>query len=159
MKRFLRRSLLLASALFCSASFAGEGLQPFTAETLQQVEAQYEGQPFLLVLWSVHCAPCFAELEMLGDMLAQDPQLPLVLVATDAPDMREHVEDVLADYALDAVTTWHFADAIPEKLRYAIDPQWFGELPRSYYYDAAHARSGHSGTLQRAQLEQWFSSR
>lgn len=156
MKALLRNLALLSFALTGNMALADEGLRPFTADTLKQIEAEHAGAPFLLVLWSVHCAPCFAEMKLLSELLAQEPDLPIVLVAADTPDMREHVQDVLADYDLNRVTNYHYADAIPEKLHYAIDPQWFGELPRSYYYDAAQVRSAHSGTLERAQLEEWF---
>lgn len=158
MSKVFRILCVAAFALQCSLASADIRLQPFTAETLKQVETGYAGRPFLLVLWSVHCAPCFAELELLSKALAQQPDLPVVLVATDAPDMREHVLEVLGDYGLDNVQTWYFSDAIPEKLGYLIDPEWLGELPRSYFYDAAHRRTGHSGMLDEAQLAQWLDS-
>ena len=49
-----------------------------------------------------------------------------------------------------------FAEAVPERLRYAIDPAWGGELPRSYLFDAAHRRQAHSGLLDEAQLKDWL---
>jgi len=48
---------------------------------------------------------------------------------------------------------------MPDKLRFYIDPGWYGELPRSYFYDAAQQRSGHSGALTRAQLQDWLGTR
>lgn len=158
MSKYFRFLCMLACALHTSIASAEARLQPFTADILKQVEAGYAGKPFLLVLWSVHCAPCFAEMELLSEALAQQPDLPVVLVATDAPDMREHVLEVLGDYGLDGARNYHFADAIPEKLHYLIDPEWFGELPRSYRYDANHQRTAHSGTLDQAQLAQWLDS-
>ena len=44
------------------------------------------------------------------------------------------------------------------KLRYGIDPSWFGELPRSYFYDAAHNRLPHSGALNEDHIEAWLAA-
>lgn len=142
----------LMLSLMCSLSLADQHLQTFTATSLATIETQHEGKPFVLMLWSLHCAPCFAELEMLGAELARQPGLPVVLVSTDAPDAREDVLELLVDYGLENVPTWQFADDIPEKLRFIIDPAWYGELPRSYIYNATHERSSHSGMLSLAQL-------
>ena len=56
-------------------------------------------------------------------------------------------------YSLTLVSSDAFS---PEKLRYVIDQDWYGELPRSYYYDADHQRSSHSGTLSQQQLSAWL---
>ena len=40
--------------------------------------------------------------------------------------------------------------------RYAIDPAWRGELPRSYLFDAAHKRAAHSGLMNETQLRDWL---
>lgn len=157
MKKFRRNMLnVLSFSLLCSLAHADRNLQPFTAESLAKIEAQHAGQPFVLVLWSMHCAPCFAELEMLGTELRRQPDLPVVLVSTDEASMRADVLELLADYGLEKVPTWQFAEDIPEKLRFVIDQNWYGELPRSYYYDENHQRSGHSGTLSQKQLSTWL---
>lgn len=135
------------------------GPKPFMAQSLKAIEAAHAGEAFLLVLWSVTCAPCFAELALLSQALAADPQLPIVLVATDPPAMRDEVEAVLADYNLLPYAGWQFAEAMAEKLRFHIDPDWYGELPRSYVYDAAHQRQGHSGALSAEQLQHWLQTR
>jgi hypothetical protein len=43
---------------------------------------------------------------------------------------------------------WAVGDAPAEQLRYLIDPQWRGELPRSYWFDADGRRiAAHSGLI------------
>ena len=44
-----------------------------------------------------------------------------------------------------------------ERLRYSIDPDWFGELPRNYFYDANSSRIGFSGKLTEDILLEWLS--
>ena len=63
---------------------------------------------------------------------------------------------VLAGYGLSGVESWVFADPNHERLQYAIDPQWFGEMPRAYLYSRANERKGISGTLSSEELERWL---
>lgn len=149
----------LVFCLLCSQSLADTDVQPFTATSLAQVQHQFQGRPFILVLWSLHCAPCFAELAMLGRELISQPDLPLVLVSADAHATQEDVQMLLEDYGLQNLPSWQFAGDFPEALRYHIDPDWYGELPRSYFYNAAHERRSHSGQLSRAMLAQWLTTK
>lgn len=131
-------------------------IRPFTAETLDDIQAEYEDRPFLLALWSVDCPPCMAELDMLGRLRDEHPGLPLVLVSTDPIEQRDDAEDFLLDYGLADMRSWMFADPFAERLRFTIDPQWYGELPRSYHYDAAHQAEAHSGMLTEEQVREWL---
>lgn len=143
-----------------AASAAGvleqANIQPFVADTFAKLKEEREGQEFLLALWSVDCPPCMAELSMLGELLDEYPDLPLVLVSTDQIRLREDAEDFLFEYGLEEITSWMFADPFAERLRFTIDPQWFGELPRSYYFDAQHQPEAHSGILSEAQARAWL---
>lgn len=152
----LARMAILLAGMLCLPVLAESRPQAFTENTLAELEARHRGQPFVLVLWSVHCAPCFAELEMIGTALAQQPDLAVVVVATDGTAARDDVGWILEDYGLDARNTWQFAGDFAEKLRYRVDPDWYGELPRSYFYDAVGQREGHSGVISREQLLAWL---
>lgn len=82
--------------------------------------------------------------------------MPLAVVSTDTPEAAADIQAALQRFGLDKFDTWVFADAVPERLRYAIDPAWRGELPRSYLFDAAHRREAHSGMLGEAQIKAWL---
>ena len=155
----LRHSLLSGLLLTLLVSLPARAeLQDFDQHTLPAIEKDLAGEPFLLLLWSVHCAPCIAELKALSDVI-NDPALPpVVMVATDPAGMAEEVDLVLADHGLDAVAGWRFADPLPERLRYVIDPDWYGELPRSYFYAADGTREAHSGRLTRERLLAWIAA-
>ena len=45
-----------------------------------------------------------------------------------------------------------FTDPNIERLRYTIDPDWFGALPRSYFYDERGNRKGVSGLLSKEKI-------
>jgi hypothetical protein len=79
-----------------------------------------------------------------------------VIVSTDTPAEAPEIRAALKRFGLERFDTWVFADGVPERLRYAIDPAWRGELPRSYLFDAAHRREAHSGMLSEAQLKGWL---
>jgi len=109
-------------------------------------------------LWSVDCAPCRIELDMLGELKASQPDFPLVIISTDQIEEREESLYVLEDYGLENLATWMFADSFVERLRYSIDPAWYGELPRSYFYDADHQAEAHSGVLTQEMLDTFAAS-
>lgn len=143
--------ILLATTLPAAASQP----LPFTAGSFSDIEKQYTGEPFLVVLWSLECPPCYKELALLGRSRQEHPGLPLVIVSTDDIDHAEEAEQVLARYGLDDTRWWMFADPFVERLRHSIDPQWRGELPRSYFYTPDRAREAHSGLIDEGQLREW----
>lgn len=149
-----RNALCLILGLF-SASISAEPM-PFQPQSLEQIAGARTGQPFLLVLWSVDCPPCIKELSHLQQLRDRFDARSLVLVSTDGPEQYELVEQTLAHFGLETVESWAFADQFPERLRYHIDPEWFGELPRAYFYDTGHQRTATSGTLSLATLEEWL---
>lgn len=134
----------------------GVDIKPFLADTFAAIKAEREGQGFLVALWSVDCPPCMVEMDMLGKLRTEVPDLPLVLISTDQIRLRDDAEDFLLDYALDDLSSWMFADEFAERLRFSIDPQWRGELPRSYYFDGQHQPESHSGILQESQVRSWL---
>ena len=83
--------------------------------------------------------------------------LPLVLISTDDRSDEAMAAMALRDFAMDGEESWIFADDA-QKLRYEIDPGWYGELPRAYFYDASHHREGVSGSLARERIEAWLGS-
>lgn len=151
MYRFLLVVLLLIS---CSAN-AGS-VQPFVVGSMKQIEQKYEGKPFVLVLWSLSCAYCPKELKMLGELKQKNPSMNVVLLASDTPEQSPEIEQQLKDYGLGSEDQWVFADAMPERLRFEVDRRWYGEVPRTYFYDAAHQRQVKMGVVDRAFVEAWL---
>ncbi len=169
MSRFIAALALL---LGVAGAAAAAELRPFTAGSLAAIQARFAGQPFILTLWSLECHHCAKELQLLGRLVREErtpgvlPQggfagpsgrsLPLAIVSTDSPAEAKALRAALRRHGLERLDTWVFDDAVPQRLRYAIDPAWHGELPRSYLYDAAHRREAHSGLLGEARLKAWL---
>jgi len=148
-------ALLLLAALAAPAAAASAPFRAFRPGSFAELLAARRGEPFLLVLWSVTCAPCRREFELLRAMQDAHPRLPLVLVSTDDIGDSDVAARMLAEAGLEGVESWIFAGD-PQRLRYEIDPAWYGEMPRAYFYDAGHRREGVSGSLAREQIERWL---
>jgi hypothetical protein len=66
-------------------------------------------------------------------MLARErPGMRLVLIAADpTPADVADLSATLDKAGLAKAESWAFADAFSERLRFEIDPQWRGEMPRT----------------------------
>ena len=146
----------LLLALFASGVWAE--LRPFTANSLGEIEAQQRGQPFILGFWSASCTHCPEELRQLTQLSRRYPKLDIVLVATDTPAEAGQLQQLAAEYGVSRHARWVFADPQPERLRFAVDRRWYGELPRTYFYAPNRPREGRSGLIPAAELARWADS-
>ncbi len=133
-------------------------LQPLTVDSLPTLQDRFSGERHAVIYWSLTCVPCRDELAELGKVSGVG-KLPISLVNTDAPSQIKEVQSFLARHHLGELDNWLFADAIPERLRQAIDGDWYGELPRSYAINRQGQRVSHSGKTDIARLVHWLSAR
>jgi len=150
------RAGLAALLMFAGTALAVE-LQPFDATSLDTIRAAHAGRPFVLAFWSVYCEPCRKEMGLWKALRNQYPEVPVVLVATDPPGDRDAVMKFLARHSPGRVDTWAFADDYSERVRYAVDRSWRGELPRTYFFDASHRSLARSGVPERRWIDNWLS--
>ncbi|MCK5263697.1 MAG: redoxin domain-containing protein [Gammaproteobacteria bacterium] len=146
--------------LLLSASFsvtASQEVNIFRSGSYAQFLEQQKNHSFMLVLWSLDCPPCYKELAMLAKETKKHPQLNLILVSTDTPDDIKEIQQKLSQFGFNHINAWVFENNMAQQLRYEIDPNWYGELPRSYLFDAQHNRQAISGVLRTAVLQRWAS--
>lgn len=150
------RAAALLLGLFAMSAQA-QPLKPFEPASLEQIVASHRGKPFVLLVWSMDCEFCQASLDVLSKARAADPGLDIVTVTTDPIADTALAEQVRARLAALLLTgnTWSFGAESPERLRYALDPLWRGEKPRSYWYDAGGKRLAYSGMIKPARVAQW----
>ncbi|MBA5606190.1 hypothetical protein H3H36_12585 [Duganella sp. FT3S] len=159
MKRWMTTALLSMSLWLGAGAQAAEAklaVAPFEADSLAQIVRTHAGKPFVLILWSLDCVYCQASLNALAEQKRSHPALEIVTLSTDGvgdPQTDALVEQRLRKLAL-TTNAWGFGAAPPEQLRYAIDPKWHGEMPRSYWFDAQGRRTPHSGVLTPATIDQ-----
>jgi len=148
---------ILCGISLCSAPLAiADNFKAFSAESFKEIKSSFEGEEFLVGLWSVDCPPCMVEMQYMAELIELNPDIPYVLISTDPIEQREHSAEYLEDVGLEKLKSWMFADSFVERLRFSIDPNWYGELPRSYYFDSTHAMKSHSGIVSEELLRDWF---
>ncbi|MGZ3159402.1 MAG: TlpA family protein disulfide reductase [Burkholderiaceae bacterium] len=152
----MRRALVFLLFFIGAATTSAQELKPFVRNSQQSIVADHQGKPFILALWSLDCPYCSNDLVLLGKMRARDPALRIVVVSTDTPAQTREIMSTLKTYRLHNADLWVYADRFTERLRHEIDPQWHGELPRLYLYDAQGHSTALSGKIERKQIEQWI---
>jgi hypothetical protein len=144
------------SALWCLATIraiapatAAEAIQPFGANSMERIVATQKGKSFVLVIWSLDCEYCQASLKNLAEEKRKRKDLRIVTLSTDSLGDPQAV--ALMKKKLDSTgmsnNAWAYGDGPPEQLRYAIDPKWHGEMPRSYWFNARGERVAYSGVI------------
>lgn len=148
--------VLLAMPMAPAVAAPASGIKAFTATSMEEILAVRKGKPFILGLWSLSCTHCREDLALLSKLSQRQPRLDLVLIAADTPEQAEEAASTLRPYRFKQVEQWIFADEFTERLRYSIDRKWHGELPRTYFYDAAHQVKAISGKLDERETERWI---
>ena len=145
---------LLAALLWLPFSVAAEPvIKPFVSGSYQQILDASAKQPLMLAIWSVDCPSCLKDMDILGKLHDKHPNLKIVMLATDDAESLPEIKHIIESHKLAGLENWAFATDNPEKLRYEIDPAWYGELPRTYFFDAGHQRSGKSGAMSLEDFE------
>jgi thiol-disulfide isomerase/thioredoxin len=147
-KQLTKVLVLLAFHLNVAAVYAEEKIRSFEPDSLHRIIAAQKGKPFVVMVWSLDCDYCQASFNALADA-KRNSKLGVVTIATDRVDDTEAarlIRKKLGASGLHA-NAWAFGAAPPEQLRYAIDPKWRGEMPRSYWFDARGEAVAHSGVI------------
>jgi thiol-disulfide isomerase/thioredoxin len=140
---------------FSHLSFAYE-FMPFDMNTRKVIEKRYIDQPLIISFWSIDCPYCIDDLKKLGKALNKNTKVKLITVCVDGKESAKKAERILNLAHLPEHEHYQYAEADEDKLRYSIDPAWYGELPRTYFYDADHQITSLSGKIPKAFLDKWF---
>ncbi len=84
---------------------------------------------------------------LISKLTQQYPKLDFVLLSVDDNSVKDEIEEILAKHQLTALDNWVFAEDNSARLRFEIDSAWYGELPRTYFFDTKHHREGFSGII------------
>jgi thiol-disulfide isomerase/thioredoxin len=149
------RALLFALLVAASPLQAGEP-KPFDAASPAAIASAHRDRPYIVVFWSLYCEPCREEMHQWGELQRRHPKVPIHLVSTDGRQELAMVRKYLGAQKLGKVQTWIFDDEFTERVRFAVDPAWRGELPRTYLYDRAHRAVARSGKLPAREISDWI---
>jgi len=128
----------------------------FVSGSYQQILVSNANQPFMLVIWSVNCSSCLKDMALFSSIHKSRPELKMVMLAADDLSAAEQVQQILEKNQLSDIENWVYAEENTQKLQFEIDPKWYGELPRTYFFDKAHQRAGVSGVLSKEDYEAMF---
>lgn len=132
-------------------------LTPFTQAAFDEVKGQYQGKKWLTLLWSVDCPPCMKELALIQKLQQKQHHIAVVIINVDTHEgSAQQRNETLMHFDLVKLKHFHFQEGLEDQNRYQIDPQWFGELPRSYFIDEKGTFHGKSGLVSKDLLEKWL---
>lgn len=156
MKRWASLAGLGLAIWFFAPAATAQEIKPFSRGSYQQLVSARQGKPFILNFWSLNCAYCRTELDIFKKLTKKYPRLDLVLVSTDTPAEAKFISATLAKFSLNKAEAWVFADSNIERLRFEIDKQWYGELPRTYLVSAKNEAKAISGKIEQKDIELWI---
>ena len=154
MFRIIITCLLMLAAPLTQAD--NHTIRPFNSGSYQQILQEHNNQGFMLILWSLDCPTCIKDMALLSEIHQSRPQLKIVMIAADEPALSGEIQTLLDQYHLSDLDNWVFADDNSQKLRYEIEPSWYSELPRTYFFSSSHQREGVSGALTLEQYQERF---
>jgi thiol-disulfide isomerase/thioredoxin len=154
LKKQLLSVLVILLALLNNPVQADQpNLKPFTTGSYQQILANNANQPFMLVVWSITCSSCLKDMPLLSRIHKKKPELKIIMLAADDISETDQIQAILKKNQLSNIENWGYADENTQKLQFSIDQKWYGELPRTYFFDKAHQREGVSGVLSEADYD------
>jgi thiol-disulfide isomerase/thioredoxin len=110
-------------------------------------------------LWSLDCPSCFKELKLIQSIQETEKNTALNIVFINADDnsaVQFERKQVLTFYNMQPYENYYFVDGQADKNRYQIDPNWYGELPRSYFVNKEGIFQGKSGLLGEESIKIWL---
>lgn len=150
---FFTALLFILVTLTNSAHAETQNLKPFTSGSYQQILADNAKKPFMLAVWSITCPSCIKDMEVLQAVHKAHPDLKIVMLSTDDIAETAEAQKILANNQLTDLEHWIYAEENTQKLQFEIDPKWYGELPRTYFFDKTGQREGISGALSKKEYE------
>jgi len=152
-KQFLSGLIILLALFNGSVQAEPSNLEPFTTGSYQKILTNHANQPFMLVVWSITCSSCLKDMALLSHIHQKRPELKIIMLATDDISEADQIKPILEKNQLSGLENRVYADENTQKLQFEIDPKWYGELPRTYFFDKTHQREGISGVLSEADYE------
>ena len=149
MHKLIMTILVSLAAILSTGANADSTLQSFEPASLTQIVEKQKGKPFVLVVWSLDCEYCQTSLKTLSQKKHKLKELVVVTLSTDSLNDPQAAALMRARLASLGMTdnAWAFGSAPAEQLRYAIDPKWHGEKPRSYWFNLRGDKAAYSGVL------------
>jgi thiol-disulfide isomerase/thioredoxin len=151
-------ALIGAIVLQSAASAGATEVRAFGRGSWEQIRKAHAGEAVVVHFWGVTCGPCRAELPQWGRLLNKRADLRLVTIDADlVPNAPSAVRAMLKQSGLSAhAENRMFSDGFVERLRYEIDPQWGGDIPRTLLIAPDGTTSALEGVADFARISAWL---
>jgi thiol-disulfide isomerase/thioredoxin len=147
--------LVLWTATVGSATI--DDLREFRSGSWSEIRQAHSGKPTIVHIWGVTCGPCRTEMPLWGALRRERPEMNLVLIDADlVPNAPGAVAAMLNEAGLAGAENWTFSDGFVERLRYEIDPQWRGEIPRTMLIARDGTTTVMEGSVDFAEVRRWL---
>ena len=152
----MRTAALFALTLLSSGAMAVD-MRAFVRGSWQEICAANAGQPTVMHIWGLTCAPCLTELPQWAALRKERPDLNIIMLATDPLSASAaDLTGVLQKAGLASGESWAFADAFTERLRFEIDPKWLGEMPRTILLARDGSITAMPGLADLGAVRSWY---
>ena len=128
MKFSYKITLILCLFLVTTIHAEAKNIKLFQQDSLQKILLNNKEQPFILIIWSISCSSCLAEMKMIQQIHQQKPKLNIIMLSVDGPEFHQQMSQILEQEKLIGIEQWGFAEDNAPGLRYVIDNRWYGEL-------------------------------
>jgi thiol-disulfide isomerase/thioredoxin len=149
--------LLLTSWLAYQPALANDAPRLFDSASWQTLAGSHKGQPLIVHFWGFTCGNCMVELNDWGRFAKEHPGAAIAFVNWDRRGANSsRIVEALAKAGLARVQSFVLADGFEEKLRFAVDRDWMGELPYTRLIAGDGKATTFSGTADFGKLSRWL---
>jgi thiol-disulfide isomerase/thioredoxin len=145
------RTVLLFASLLASTAQAADFIALDRHSARRLTEAESHRQPTIVTLWSSDCNYCKKNLQLLADLRKANKRLQVITIAAESES--PELAPMLNRYAI-AGPRYAYGSDSPEAIAYAIDPNWAGELPRTFLFNGNGKKEKISGVVSRQMIEE-----
>ena len=150
-------ALIVAVLPIMGPAANAETARPFEASTLTEIRQAHTGRPLIIHFWGLTCSICMAELKDWGAFTRAHPQATIVLINWDQRGARpEQIGPTLKKAGLASLPSFALGTGFEEKLRFAVSPDWMGELPYTRLISADGSVTAFSGPASFEELASWL---
>lgn len=136
MKRYWLTLLTILSLTFAGLTLASDAdyLKPYRAGDWKSITKANNGAPLAIHFWGVTCPACVKEMPQWGRFLKSNPNARVVFIQVDDVPT-DSMQKMLNKAGLENANNYYVVAPFDERLRYEIDPKWYGETPTTIIID------------------------
>jgi len=116
------------------AGAATATIKPYQSGDWSRLIKTGNGAPMTIHFWGVTCPACVKEMPQWGAFVKRNPDAKIIFIQVDdvSPEM---MQKMLNKVGLEKANNYYIASSFDERLRYEIDPKWYGETPTTIVID------------------------